>query len=92
MTNNVSSKLTKYVYRNQTTLSNSQKCAGLMKVVTRQHYWFIDLIHQTVTQSIMQHILTVSASPHIYQLCKVVMLIKRSFHLVPLIFSGTKQH
>ena len=48
-------------------------------MVTGQHYRLIDLIYQSVTQSVMQHILTVSASPHIYQLCEIIMLIKRSF-------------
>ena len=48
-------------------------------MVTGQNYWLINLIHQSVTQSIMQHVLTVSASPHIYQLCKIIRLIKRSF-------------
>ena len=40
---------------------------------------------QSITQLIMQHILTLSASSHIYQLCNVIMLIKHPF-LMPLNF------
>ena len=53
-------------------LFGNRLVASLHKGGHRQHYRLTDLIHQSVTQSIMQHILTVSGNPHIYQLCEVI--------------------